>query len=89
LAVAPHNSIFTPREFSIGIAGSDVAVGIVRIVVQRLVTRIRMKDRDHFGPAAPVSDIVLDQLHMEDRSRQIPFEHQRADAEDELHFGQS
>jgi hypothetical protein len=27
-------------------------------------------------------------LHMEDRSRQIPFEQRRADAEDQLHFPQ-
>src|SRR5215831_12049630 len=46
---------------------------------------IRMEDCDDLRGRAPARDVVLDELHVEDRSRQIAFERQGVDAEHRLH----
>src|SRR5258708_37808539 len=47
-----------------------------------------VKYRNNLRLGAPVGDIVLDELKVENGSRQIPFEHQGADTEGRLHFCQ-
>src|SRR5467141_502218 len=48
--------------------------------------RIRVKDRDHLSLGVPVGNVVLDELKVEDRSWQIPFERQGRDTEGNPHF---
>jgi len=47
-----------------------------------------VKDRNDLSLGAPVADIVLDELKVEDGRRQIPFKHQGADTEGHLYFCQ-
>jgi len=73
-------------ELLVGIPCRHVAFGVVRAVVQRHVGRIRVKDRNNLGLGVPVGDVVLDELKVEDGSRQIPFDRQGTDTERRLHF---
>src|SRR5260370_31134194 len=75
-------------ESFVGIAGRYVPFGVVSVVVQRHVTRVCVKDRNNLSLCAPAIDIVLDELNVENGSRQIPFEHEGADTEGRLHFSQ-
>ena len=65
----------------VGIAGRYVPFGVVRIVVQCHVARVRVKDRNNLSLGVPAGDIVLDELKVEKGRRQIPFKHQGANAE--------
>ena len=44
-------------EIFVWIAGCHVPFAVVRLVVQRHVARIRVKDRDHLGLGVPVGDV--------------------------------
>jgi hypothetical protein len=48
---------------------------------------IGMKDGDQIRFGGPIRSIVNDQLKMEQRSGQVTFERERADAEDHIHIG--
>src|SRR5258708_2224568 len=52
------------------------------------MTRVCVKERNNLSLCAPAIDIVLDELNVENGSRQIPFEHEGADTEGRLHFSQ-
>jgi hypothetical protein len=75
-------------QILIRIAGRDATVGIVRAVMQRDVTGVRVKDRNDLRLGVPTGDVVLDELHVEDRGRQVPFELQGADTEHRLYLRQ-
>jgi hypothetical protein len=47
-----------------------------------------VKDGDDFELRAPIGGVILDRLKMENRSREIAFECQGADAEHCLHVRQ-
>jgi heme/copper-type cytochrome/quinol oxidase subunit 2 len=47
-----------------------------------------LKDRNDFRLGIPIGDVILDELHVEDRGRQVPFELQGADTEHHLHVRQ-
>ena len=57
--------------------------------MQRHVTGIGVKDCDEFPSGFPRLGVLMDELHMEDRRRQIALEHQRADAEHNLEVAQT
>jgi hypothetical protein len=46
---------------------------------------VGVKDGNGLGFCFPVGDIILDKLHMENRSRQISFERQGVDTEYNLY----
>jgi hypothetical protein len=75
-------------QIPIGIAGRNATVGIVRAVMQRDVAGVRVKDRNDLRLGIPTGYVVLDELHVEDRGRQVPFELQGADTERHLHVRQ-
>jgi hypothetical protein len=75
-------------QIPIGIAGRNATVGIVRAVMQRDVAGVRVKDRNDLRLGIPTGYVVLDELHVEDRGRQVPFELQGADTEHHLHVRQ-
>ena len=80
-----HTAVHQVRDkVFVRIAGCHIPFVVVRLVVQRHVARIRVKDRDHLSLGIPVGDVVLDELKVEDRSRQIPFERQGRDTKDSL-----
>lgn len=68
------------------IAGRHHPFGIVRLVVQRHVARIRVKDRKDLGPGVPVGNIFLDEVKVENGSWQISLERQGSDTEGHLYF---
>src|SRR4029453_14968620 len=49
---------------------------------------VGVKDRDDLRLCIPIGDVILDELHVEDRGRQVPFELQGADTEHHLHVRQ-
>jgi hypothetical protein len=52
------------------------------------VAGVRVKDRDDFGLRFPLGAVIHDELKVEKRSGQIPFERQGADTRHKLHFRQ-
>jgi hypothetical protein len=59
-------------EVLVWIAGCYIPFGVVRLIVQRHVVRIRVEDHDHLSLGVPIGDVVRDELKVEDRSLQIP-----------------
>src|SRR6202040_2380983 len=53
-------------KFLIWIASSNIAVGVIRLIVQSHVASICVKDRDHAGLGIPVGDIVHDKLKVKE-----------------------
>jgi len=75
-------------QFSIGIPSSNIAVVVVRLVVQRRVAGVCVKDYYNLGLGLPIGDIVHDELKVKERRRQIAFERKRCDAKDNLELCQ-
>src|SRR5215467_14830883 len=73
-------------QLLIGIPGSNIAVVVVRLIVQRRVSSVRMKDRDNFELHLPIGAVVRDEPEVKESSRQIAFKRQRCDAEYILDF---
>jgi len=69
----------------VGVSSRDVTRGIIRIIVERHMTGIRVKHRDHVGLGVPFGDVPFDQLEVEKRGRQIALKLQIADAVHRLH----
>ena len=70
------------------VAGRHIPVGVVRVVVQRHMARICVEDGNNLSRGLPVGDVILDELKVKKRSRQIPFERQGTDAEYRFHVRQ-
>ena len=67
-------------EFLVRIARRNISVSVVRLVVQRHVAGICVEHRDDVRLRIPIGDVTLDELKVEDGSRQVSFERQGADA---------
>ena len=81
-----HAALHQVRDkILVGIAGRDISVSIVGAIFQRHMAGVGVKDGNGLGFCFPLGDIILDKLHMEDRSRQISFERQGADTEYDLY----
>src|SRR5215472_4081838 len=75
-------------ELLVGIASRYASIGVVSGVMQRDVAGIRVKDCDDFSLRFPIGAVIHDELKVEKRSGQIPFERQSTDAGHKLHVRQ-
>lgn len=78
----------TLNELPVRVAGRDVPLLVVSIIVQRHVSRIGVENHDEAGACLPLGDIVQNQAHMEERRGQVPFERKRGNTEDVPDFVQ-
>ena len=57
------------HKLLVRIAGRHHAAGVVRLVVQRHVARVGMKDRYDLGLGLPIGDVFRDEPKMKDGGR--------------------
>ena len=57
------------NEILVGVARRDVAIRVVRGVMQSHMPGIRMEDGDNLRGRAPARDVVFDELEVKNRSR--------------------
>jgi hypothetical protein len=61
------------KELSVRVAGGNMTIGVIRLVVQGHVACIGVKDCYHLG-LGPVGNIVSDEVNMKQGGGQIAFE---------------
>ena len=62
------------NEILVGITRRYVAISVVGCVVQSHMASIRMEDCNNLRGRGPVADVVVDELHVKDRSRKVTLE---------------
>src|SRR5215471_2006096 len=84
-----HTSVHQiTNKFLVWVASRNIAVGVIRLVMQRHVTSIGMKDHYNLELRLPTGDIVHYELKVKERCWQVAFERKRCDTEHHLDLSQ-
>jgi hypothetical protein len=76
------------NERLVGVARLYVPFLVVGVIVQGHMTSVGMKYGNDLRLGIPVCNVILQDLNVEERGWQIPFEGQSAHAEYDFHFRQ-